>query len=145
MKVAGKKFVKEFRDFALRGNVFDMAVGVIIGNEFGKIVNSLVKDVLTPLFSLVIGKIDVSDWKIEAPSSLSGGAPVVIHYGFFLQMVINFVIVAFCIFLAIKGMMTLRHYFNVMEENKKKIAPPPTPTETLLAEIRDLLKKNAEP
>lgn len=139
--------VKEFRDFALRGNVVDLAVGVIIGGAFGKIVTSLVNDVLMPPIGYLIGGIKFSDLKVnlpaitlQVPDPAQGGElvaktlePVPINYGNFLQTTFDFAIIALCIFALIKAMNTLV---------KKKEAAPPAPTaqEKLLAEIRDLLK-----
>jgi large conductance mechanosensitive channel len=120
--------IKEFRDFAIRGNVLDLAVGVIIGGAFGKIVSSLVSDVLMPGIGLILGKVDFSALSLTIGESK-------IAYGLFLQSVVDFIIVAFCIFLIIKQV-----------NRFKKTAPPPPPAEQpadirLLTEIRDLLKK----
>lgn len=142
--------VKEFRDFALRGNVVDLAVGVIIGGAFGKIVSSLVNDILMPPIGYLIGGIKFTDLKFELPAlplkvpdPTQGGAlvektlePVAIHYGNFLQTVFDFAIIAFCIFALIKGM-------NRLVKKKDAAPPPPTAQEKLLAEIRDLLKARA--
>ena len=137
-------FIKEFKEFAVKGNVMDMAVGVIIGGAFGKIVTSLVNDVLMPLVSLGTGGIDFSDLFINlgdgnyttlAAAKEAGAA--VFAYGQFIQNIIDFIIIAFCIFLMIKGM-------NKLNRKKEEPAPeePKGPTqEELLAEIRDLLKK----
>lgn len=127
--------IKEFREFAVRGNVVDMAVGIIIGAAFGKIVSSLVADVITPPLGLAIGGIDFSDLAF----TLKGGAtPVVLAYGKFVQTVFDFAIVAFAIFLLVKGINHLKR----KEEAKVAAAPLPGPTreEELLTEIRDLLK-----
>jgi large conductance mechanosensitive channel len=125
--------VKEFREFAVRGNVVDMAVGVIIGAAFGKIVSSLVADVVTPPLGLLIGGVDFNDLAIALQSPL-GGAPVTVKYGQFIQTVFDFTIVAFVIFMVIKGINRLK---------KKQEAAPVVPTkeEQLLTEIRDLLKE----
>ena len=137
-------FIKEFKEFAMKGNVMDMAVGVIIGGAFGKIVTSLVNDVLMPIISLGTGGIDFSDLFINlsegnyttlAAAKEAGAA--VFAYGQFIQNIIDFLIIAFCIFLMIKGM-------NKLYRKKEEPAPeaPAGPTqEELLAEIRDLLKK----
>ena len=137
-------FIKEFKEFAMKGNVMDMAVGVIIGGAFGKIVTSLVNDVLMPLISVVTGGISFTDlfvnlsddvkYKTLAEAQEAGAS--VFAYGQFIQNIIDFIIIAFCIFLMIKGMNKL---------NRKKEEPAPEaskgPTqEELLAEIRDLLK-----
>ena len=124
-------FIKEFKEFAMKGNVMDMAVGVIIGGAFGKIVSSLVNDILMPLIGIVTGGIDFTGLKATIGEAN-------ITYGQFIQNVIDFIIVAFCIFLMIKGM-------NKMNRKKEEPAEPAAPAgptqEELLAEIRDLLKK----
>ncbi len=122
-------FIKEFKEFAVKGNVMDMAVGVIIGGAFGKIVTSLVNDILMPILGILTGGIDFTGLKATI-----GDANIT--YGQFVQSVIDFVIIAFCIFLMIKGM-------NKLNKKKEEPAPetPAGPTqEELLAEIRDLLK-----
>ena len=123
------KFLSEFKAFAMRGNVIDMAVGVIIGGAFGKIVSSLVNDVLMPLLGTIIGGIDLT-----ALSITIGDAKIA--YGNFLQNVFDFVIIAFCIFLFIKGISSL----SKKKEEEPAAAPEPSSEEKLLAEIRDLLK-----
>ena len=137
-------FISEFKEFAMKGNVMDMAVGVIIGGAFGKIVTSLVNDVLMPLISLVTGGISFTDlfvnlsgdatYKTLAEAQEAGAS--VFAYGQFIQNVFDFIIIAFCIFLMIKGMNKLK------KEQPEEPAAPAGPTqEELLAEIRDLLKK----
>ena len=130
--------VQEFKDFAMRGNVVDMAVGVIMGGAFGKIVSSLVADILTPPIRYLTGGIKFQDLAYKFPKTSVAGIdldPPTINYGKFLQATFDFVIVALCIFLLVKAMNTLM---------KKKAAAPkppePTPSEKLLTEIRDLLK-----
>ncbi len=132
-------FFKEFKEFALKGNVMDMAVGVIIGGAFGKIVTSLVDDVLMPFIGMLTGGVDVSglSYKVMLPA-VDGGEPIagaVLKYGTFIQNVIDFLIIAFCIFLMVKAM-------NKLTPKKEEApAPPAGPTqEELLTEIRDLLK-----
>ena len=141
--------LREFRDFAVKGNVFDLAVGVIVGTEFGKIVNSLVKDVMMPIVSLGTGKVSVADWAYTVPSSITDGDPVRIQYGLFLQTIISFLIIAFCVFLAVKGMGTLRRLgASPTPESAPEMPaepPPPSPEAALLLEIRDLLKNRPEP
>jgi large conductance mechanosensitive channel len=124
-------FITEFKEFAMKGNVMDMAVGVIIGGAFGKIVSSLVDNVLMPLVGLVTGGVDFTELAVKV-----GDAEL--KYGIFIQNVVDFLIVAFCIFLMLKGINKL---------NRKKEEPAPAPEapkgpsqEELLAEIRDLLK-----
>ena len=142
------KFLSEFKDFAVRGNVMDMAVGVIIGGAFGKIVSSLVSDVFMPLVSLLVGGIDFTNWFIQlgnreviydtlAKAKEAGVA--VLSFGNFMQVTFGFIITAFCIFLFIKGV----NAFKKKEEEKPaEPAPEPAPSkeELLLTEIRDLLK-----
>lgn len=129
--------LKEFKDFTMRGNVVDMAVGIIIGSAFGKIVSSLVNDVIMPPIGLLLGGIDFKSFLITIKAA-SGDAPAVgIRYGAFVNVVVDFIIVAFVLFMVIKLMNSMK---------KKKAAEPPAPPipsaeETLLAEIRDLLKK----
>ena len=135
---------KEFKDFAMRGNVVDMAVGIIIGAAFGKIVSSLVNDVIMPPIGLVLGGVDFSDLFVDL--SLSGhqtiaaaqaaGAPI-LKYGIFINTVIDFTIVAFAIFLVIKGMNKMK---KQAEEPPPPAPPEPSAEEKLLTEIRDLLK-----
>lgn len=127
---------KEFRDFAMRGNVVDLAVGVIIGAAFGKIVSSLVSNIIMPPLGLLIGGVDFKQFSwILKPAD--GATPaVVMGYGMFLQSVFDFVIVAFAIFIAIKLMNKLHKKKEV-----EKPAPKPTAEENLLTEIRDLLKQ----
>ena len=140
-------FVKEFKEFAMKGNVMDMAVGVIIGGAFGKIVTSLVNDVLMPVVSLCTGGVDFTnlfvklsgegDFNTLAEAQEAGAS--VMAYGQFIQNIVDFLIVAFCIFLMIKGMNKL----NKKKEEEPAPAPePPAPSkeETLLTEISDLLK-----
>jgi large conductance mechanosensitive channel len=130
-------FMKEFREFAMRGNVVDLAVGLIIGAAFGKIVSSLVGDVLMPPLGLLIGGVDFTDLSITLRQATESAGAVTLRYGAFIQTLVDFVIIAFAIFLVVKGMNTLKR--------KKEEAPtapaPPSPEITLLSEIRDLLKK----
>ena len=125
-------FISEFKEFAMRGNVMDMAVGVIIGGAFGKIVSSLVDDVFMPLVGLATGGIDFSALSIKVMDAE-------LKYGQFLQNVVDFVIVAFCVFIMIKGINSLK---KKEEAKPAEPAPAPEPSaeEKLLAEIRDLLK-----
>ncbi len=130
-------FVKEFREFAVKGNVVDMAVGIIIGAAFGKIVTSFVSDVITPPLGYLIGGVDFTNLKITMPALQEGRDAVTIHYGAFLQTTFDFIIVAFAIFLVIKMINRLKR----KEEVAPSAPPPPTREEVLLAEIRDLLKR----
>ena len=137
------KFIQEFKDFAVKGNAVDMAVGVIIGGAFGKIVTSIVDDIIMPPIGWLIGGVQFSDLKIQLPEVPLPGVAyrqrVTINYGNFLQNVFNFIIIAFCVFLLVKAI-------NKLSQKKKEEpaapAPNPEPTaeEKLLSEIRDLLK-----
>jgi large conductance mechanosensitive channel len=124
--------VKEFREFAVRGNVVDMAVGIIIGAAFGKIVSSLVSDIVTPPLGYLIGGVDFTSLAVTLPA-IGEHQPVTVRYGLFLQSVFDFIIVAFAIFLLIKLINRVRR-----KEEAKPAAPPRQ--EVLLEEIRDLLK-----
>lgn len=138
--------LKEFKEFAMRGNVVDMAVGVIIGGAFGKIVTSLVNDVIMPAVGVLTGGVDFKDYALTLKDAVvdEAGAvvspEVVISWGMFVQTIVDFLIVAFCIFIAIKMMNKL--------SRKKEEAPAPEPAgptqEELLSEIRDLLKEQAK-
>ena len=129
--------VKEFREFAVKGNVVDMAVGIIIGAAFGKIVSSLVSDVVTPPLGYLIGGVDFTQLAVTLPSITEGAEDVTIRYGVFLQALLDFVIVAFAIFMLVKLINRLRR-----KQEEAPAAPPPPPRqEVLLEEIRDLLKE----
>ncbi|MDR0969488.1 MAG: large-conductance mechanosensitive channel protein MscL [Lentimicrobiaceae bacterium] len=137
-------FLKEFKDFAMRGNVIDMAVGVIIGGAFGKIVSSLVADIIMPPIGLLIGGVNFTDLSVTLrPAEVIQGveqAAVTLNYGNFLQATFDFLIVAFAIFMFIKGINKLSQ-LKKKEETEAPAAPPaPTKEEVLLTEIRDLLK-----
>lgn len=124
--------LKEFKDFAMRGNVVDMAVGIIIGAAFGKIVSSLVSDVIMPPIGVVMGSVSFSDLALAL-----GDSGVTLNYGLFIDTVINFLIVAMAVFMLIKGINSLKK----KEEAKPAEPPKPSAQEVLLAEIRDLLAK----
>lgn len=137
-------FLKEFKAFALKGNVMDMAVGVIIGGAFGKIVTSLVNDIIMPPIGILVGGVDFTNLKLVIKKAvIENGAEiapaVTWNYGAFIQQVVDFTILAFCVFMMVKIMNKL------MKKEEKKPAPaaPPAPTkeELLLTEIRDLLKE----
>lgn len=136
--------LKEFKEFAIRGNVLDMAIGVIIGGAFGKIVSSLVSDVLMPPLGLLMGKVDFSSLFVDlsrtSPPSLTAakaaGAPT-LNYGVFLQSVFDFVIIAFVIFMLVKQ---VNRFKNQAPPPPPPAPPAPTNEEKLLTEIRDLLK-----
>ena len=141
-------FLKEFKEFAVKGNVMDMAVGVIIGGAFGKIVTSVVNDIIMPPIGLLVGGVDFSDMKLTMKQQVLDAAGEVVspavtwNYGAFIQQVVDFTILAFCVFILVKLINSL---------NKKKEAPAPAPVpapepqpskeEVLLTEIRDLLKE----
>lgn len=138
-----KKFLLEFREFATKGNVMDLAIGVIIGGAFSAIVSSLVKDIIMPLLSLLIGRINITDLKAVIPGLLGGGE-ITLTYGVFLQAVINFTIVAFFIFLMIKLINKLHKRFTKEKEAAAQAEDTPeslSRTEKLLTEIRDLMKE----
>jgi len=127
--------MQEFKAFAMRGNVVDMAVGIIIGAAFGKIVSSVVADVIMPPIGLLLGGVDFSNLAITLKAATQDAKAVTLNYGVFIQTVIDFVIIAFAIFMLVKGMNALK--------KKEEAAPPPAPSkeETLLTEIRDILKQ----
>ena len=127
---------KEFKEFAMKGNMMDMAVGIIIGAAFGKIVSSVVADVLMPPLGLLLGGVNFAALKLTLKEAVGETAAVTLNYGAFLQTVLDFVIVAFAIFLMIRGINSMR---KKQEEAPAAPAPPPN-QEILLAEIRDLLK-----
>lgn len=136
-----KQFLKEFKEFAMRGNVIDMAVGVVVGGAFSKIVTSLVNDVVMPLISLATGQVNFT---VLSYVFRAGGNEVVLAYGNFIQTVVEFIILAFCVFCAVKLMTELR-IEKKKEDAAQTPATPPAPTsEELLTEIRDLLRAQAE-
>ena len=134
-------FVKEFKEFAMRGNVMDMAVGVVIGGAFGKIVSSLVADVFMPIISVITGGVNFTDWKLVLKSvtveGIGSTPSLTINYGNFLQVTFDFLIIAFVIFLVIKMINKIKK-----KETEEPAAPAAPPEDIeLLKEIRDLLKK----
>jgi large conductance mechanosensitive channel len=133
-------YLSEFREFALKGNVVDLAVGIIIGAAFGKIVDSLVKNVLMPPIGYIIGGVDFSDLAINLPTPT--GQPVLVKYGAFLQTVIDFLIIAFVLFMVIKAINTAKRRFERQKEAAP--APAPTPSELYLKEIRDALVRDSK-
>ena len=141
--------LKEFRDFALKGNVVDMAVGIIIGAAFGAIVNSLVGDVIMPIVGLVTGGVDFSERFVVLKEGAQAGpyatvaaakaaGAVTLNIGVFINLIVNFVIVAFALFMVVKAMNTARR-----EKEAAPAPPAPTKEELLLTEIRDLLQRRA--
>jgi large conductance mechanosensitive channel len=140
--------LKEFREFALKGNVIDLAVGVIIGAAFGNIVQSLIKDLIMPVISLG-GNVDFSKAELvlkpgvaavtEGTKVTPAVEPIVLRYGNFVTVTINFIILAFCIFLVVKLFNTARRRFEAQPVPAPATEPPPTKDQVLLSEIRDLL------
>lgn len=131
------KIVSEFKAFAMKGNVTDMAVGIIIGAAFGKIVSSIVNDIIMPPLGLLIGGVNFKDLKIVMKAAAETGPAVTLNYGNFLQVTFDFIIVAFAIFMVIKAMNAAKR----KQEAAPAVPPAPTKQEELLTEIRDLLKK----
>ena len=133
------KFINEFKEFAVKGNAVDMAVGVIIGGAFGKIVSSLVNDIIMPPIGWLIGGVNFSDLKVTLPTmdlGIEQLEPATINYGNFIQTTFDFVIIALCIFMMVKG---INHLARKKAEEPAKPATPPAPSaeEKLLTEIRD--------
>ena len=141
-----KKFMDEFKAFISRGNVVDMAVGVIVGSAFTAIVNSLVKDVVTPFIGVLTGGMDFTQMKYVITPAVGETPEVAILYGNFIQAIINFLIIAFVVFCMVKMINTMRAKMEEAKKKEEEAAPaePPKPSEEvlLLTEIRDLLKKN---
>ena len=137
------KFISEFKEFAVKGNAVDMAVGVIIGGAFGKIVTSIVNDIIMPPIGWLIGGVKFTDLKCTLPQIDLGVEklePVTINYGNFIQTAFDFIIIAFCVFLIVKGINKLAKKKKA-EEVKPAAPPAPSKEELLLTEIRDLLKQ----
>jgi large conductance mechanosensitive channel len=128
----------EFKEFAMKGNVIDLAVGVVIGAAFGKIVSSLVADVIMPPLGLAIGGIDFKEKAFQLVAAGADGKPVLLKYGVFVQTIFEFVIIAFALFVVIKGINSLK---RPPPPSVSAPPPPPTKEEQLLTEIRDLLAK----
>ena len=138
------KFLNEFKQFAMRGNVLDMAVGVIIGGAFGKIVSSVVDDIIMPPIGWIIGGVNFSDLKFELPTVKIAGeelAAATINYGAFIQTIIDFTIIAFCVFMLVKGINKLAKKKKKEEEKAPAAPPAPSKEEVLLTEIRDAIKE----
>ncbi len=145
-----KKFFEEFKAFAMRGNVVDMAVGVVIGGAFGKITTSIVNDIIMPLISMLTGGVEFSQWKwvlkeavLDAEGAVTA-AEVAVNYGNLISIILDFIIIAFAVFCLVKGLNALhRKEEEPAEEPAPEPEAPPAPTaEELLSEIRDLLKEN---
>lgn len=138
-----KKVLSEFKEFAMRGNVIDMAVGIIIGGAFGKIITSLVNDVIMPGIGLLVGGVNFADLKLTLKQAITEGGEIVspavtVNYGVFLQEIFNFIIIAFSIFLMIKALNSLKK-----KKEEEPAAAPPADVQ-LLTEIRDLLKEERQ-
>ena len=143
------KFLTEFKEFAMKGNVVDMAVGVVIGAAFCKIVSSLVDDLIMPLVGVATGGINFTDYKIVLQKAVMDGTEIIkpevtLNWGTWVQTIVNFLIVAFSIFVAIKFMNRLRKRKDLEDEAEAAVADAPTKDQELLTEIRDLLKQQAE-
>ena len=132
-----KKFFAEFKAFAMRGNVLDMAVGVVIGGAFGKITTSLVNDIIMPLISMLTGGIDFSSWKWVLKAAEGDAAEVAVNFGSFSAVVLDFIIIAFAVFCMVKAI----NKFHKKKEEAPAAPPAPSAEEKLLTEIRDLLKE----
>lgn len=132
------KILQEFKTFAMRGNVVDLAVGVVIGTAFGKIVSSLVGDIIMPIVGVLTGGVDFSDLKLVIKEGAKEAENVTVNYGLFIQNIVDFLIIAFSIFVVVK----LINKLKKAEKEEEKQAPAPAPAEdiVLLTEIRDLLK-----
>ena len=145
----GSKFIREFKEFAIKGNMFDMAIGVIIGGVFKDLVTSFTNNIIMPIISIFTGSIDFSSWKIRLPSLFGDKinpetGEIVENYlcfGDFLSAIISFLILAFVIFMMVKGMNRLRELGKKHEEEAPPAPPEPSNEEKLLTEIRDLLKQ----
>ena len=134
------KLFDEFKAFVMRGNVVDMAVGVIIGGAFGKIVTSLVNDIFMPIIGMILGNVNFSSLEIKLGEPVEGAEQAAIRYGMFIQEIVNFLIIALCIFMFIKLISKLQK----KKEEAPAPAPEPTKEEVLLTEIRDALNKIAD-
>lgn len=128
------KIIQEFKEFAVKGNVVDMAVGIIIGAAFGKIVTSIVNDIIMPVMGIITGGVDFSDRSLMLREAVGDTPAVTLNYGMLIQVTLQFLIVAFAVFLLVKGINRLKR------KEEKQAAPAPSNQEVLLAEIRDLLK-----
>lgn len=128
-----KKFIADFKAFAMKGNVMDMAIGVVIGAAFGKIISSLVDDIIMPAISLITGSVNIAELSVQIPSF--NGDPISLNYGMFLQNIIDFFIIALAIFIVIR----IIGKFRRKQEEAPAAPPAPSKEEVLLTEIRDLL------
>ena len=128
--------MSEFKDFAIKGNVVDMAVGIVIGGAFGKIVSSFVADVLMPPIGLLLGGVDFSDLSVTLKAASEGAEAVLMKYGVFIQTMVDFLIIAFAIFMVVKAMNSMK----IKDEEAPAEPPKPSKEEVLLTEIRDALR-----
>lgn len=131
--------MKEFKEFAVRGNVIDMAIGIVIGAAFGTIVKSFVADVVMPPIGVLLGGVDFAELVIVVKEAIGETPAVTVNYGTFLMTIFDFIIIAFAIFMVVKGMNNMK---RKKEEEAAADPPPPPAEEVLLTEIRDLLKKD---
>ena len=143
-----KKFMEEFKAFAMRGNVLDMAVGVVIGGAFGKITTSLVNDIIMPLVSILAGGVDFSAWKWVLKEAVMEGSEVVdpeiaVNFGNLISVILDFIIIAFAVFCMVKAINKMHDKLSKPEPEAEE-EPEPTKEELLLAEIRDLLKEQSK-
>lgn len=143
-----KKFMEEFKAFAMRGNVLDMAVGVVIGGAFGKITTSLVNDIIMPLVSILTGGVDFSAWKWVLKEAVMEGSEVVdpeiaVNFGNLISVILDFIIIAFAVFCMVKAINKMHDKLSKPEPEAEE-EPEPTKEELLLAEIRDLLKEQSK-
>ena len=141
------KFFQEFKEFAVKGNVMDMAIGVVIGGAFGKIVTSLVSDIIMPVISAITGGLSFTDWKWVIREAVMNGEEIVkpevaLTWGNFLQVIFDFLIIALSIFMVVRGINKMKAKLEKPAEPEAPAAPAGPTQEELLAEIRDLLKKN---
>ena len=136
-----KKFFEEFKAFAMRGNVIDMAVGVVIGGAFGKITNSVVNDIIMPLISMLTGGIDFSTWKWVLKEAVMEGKEVIDPE---IAVILDFIIIAFAVFCMVKAINKMHDKLSKPAEPEPEKAPEPTKEEVLLTEIRDLLKEQSK-
>ncbi|MDD3285557.1 MAG: large-conductance mechanosensitive channel protein MscL [Patescibacteria group bacterium] len=136
------KLLREFKEFAIKGNVIDLATAVIIGGAFGKIVSSLVADIIMPIVGLLTGGTDFSAWKIILRPATAEKAALNLNAGIFIQNIIDFLIISASVFLMIKILLQIKNKFKKEEEKKEEapVAPEPSAESKLLAEIRDILK-----
>ena len=144
-----KKFMEEFKAFAMRGNVLDMAIGVVIGGAFGKITTSLVNDIIMPLVSILTGGVDFSAWKWVLKEAVMEGSEVVdpeiaVNFGNLISVILDFIIIAFAVFCMVKAINKMHEKLTGPAEPESEKEPEPTKEELLLAEIRDLLKEQSK-